>query len=122
MRRRCQHCAQMFNAVKAIRKYCSRRCCAAARPKSSFQAAGRKGAEARKEPRLRALIAKYQPLAEQCPTKWDAFKAGAYWQRRRMTSTADSRARRAGYAEGYKDGSNAALCQARYEAVMRRAS
>lgn len=101
-RHRCQQCQQMFTG-KAGRKYCSMRCSAKSRPPGFHQQIGHKGGVIRAEHLRPGVSAKYRELSQGL-TPWDAFRAGARWQRRRMTSTAYARGLRKGYADGLEDG------------------
>lgn len=97
MRRHCQHCQQMYVAERRKRKYCSRQCAADARPRESFQASGRKGMAIRYPNRIAEMRERYQTLSAGM-TPWQAFQAGAKWQRRREYN----RIYRVGYAAGWE--------------------
>lgn len=100
MRRiQCEHCQCMF-VGKARQRFCSKGCAPAGRPKSFFQAMGRKGHAARsaKEDRNDA---RFQRLADGLEP-WRAFKAGVEWQRKQHYDVATTRVRRAAFAQGYE--------------------
>jgi hypothetical protein len=117
MRKHCAHCQQMFNAERRTRRFCSKRCSAQSRPSDFYRGIGLKAAETRYPDRYTAMRNAFERWAKDLDP-WRAFQVGAIWQKKRSSVTGYSRARRAGYAEGYLAGIQAERRQARYEAVM----
>lgn len=104
MRRPCEHCGQMFSPEKPTRRFCSRKCSGASRPKDFYSAIGTKGMETRNPKRAKAVVAKYRALCEQLEP-WAAFRLGWTLRRKSQRSTNDSRAYRRGYSDGYEQAS-----------------
>lgn len=97
MRRKCERCHQMFNAERSKRRFCSRLCSARSRPRIFYQTIGKRGMQIRYPDRLEEMRTRYQRVSEGLDP-WQAFRAGASWQRKRGYN----RAFRVGYAAGWE--------------------
>lgn len=78
----CAHCRQPFRPTLSTRQFCGRKCSAQSRGRENYQAMGRKGGIARGEKHLVTVLATYKQMVAGLEP-WEAFKAGAKWQRRR---------------------------------------
>lgn len=92
----CEHCRVLFRPDRPFRRYCSRLCAAAARPRAARVEAGRKGGKSKTRG-----VTDWVAIAALSPV--EAFKAGRSvkkaWLGNRMQE-----AYRAGYSAGYEDG------------------
>jgi hypothetical protein len=87
------------------KKFCDRTCATAARDKAARQEMGRKGGRTRGANAWPSIAARFMALAGTM-APWEAFRAGAIWQRKRMADRRRAelaQAERLGYARGWSD-------------------
>lgn len=96
----CKQCQTLFQPRLSKQQFCSLQCSADSRPHAKYRAMGQAGGTQRAKAEQQRKRDQLKALSEGL-TPWEAFKAGAKWQIKRLQDAYGKRMYRKGYSDGW---------------------
>lgn len=96
----CPQCQTPYAPRLSKQRFCSLQCSADSRSKAFYQRMGKTGGDRRAKAEQARKVVELKALAEGL-SPWEAFRAGAKWQLKRMNDAYGKRMYRKGYSDGW---------------------